>query len=90
MISFTTFPLGAGGRLPSLGAGGRLPSLLVAPPGDLFILFQGDHFSKNIFPGCGKNHSQILILGIIKHNFFCPLTYLPVFFLSVSVCSSLD
>ena len=25
-------------------------------------------FSKNIFPSCGENQSQILIPGILKHN----------------------
>ena len=31
---------------------------------------QGDHPSKNIFSGCSENPSQILILDIIKHNFW--------------------
>ena len=36
--------------------------------------YQVDHFSKNIFPGCSENRSQILILDLIKPTENCTLS----------------
>ena len=47
------------------GCGIRLYRFLIVA---ILSSLQGDHFSKNIFPGCSKYRSQILILGIIKPN----------------------